>query len=536
MVSWQMKWRRRSTLSTQQIEAVNVEEAEPRHSDFQHSEESTQVPETQSALLLHTIRQPYEVKEDYPTPTVLRDDELLVKITAVGLNPIDWKAPYVYSFKMPSDSEGYPQPHLSKVDLALAQSFRMHRINSHASKTYLAFHTNSRDRDYNFGIPVLPYISGRELVGIVLQAPSLKTSSSTSTSSPSNSSTSNSSTSGSCSVTTSLTNTTASRIQKGDIVIIPSTDYRDLRRAAFQQYSIASSFNTIRLPVNVSQESGSILGVAFVAAVLALGICMGVDFTSILDGPDLLAIVRGIDEERLPKDIRKECVSGIEDGERAKKGDWLVIWGGSSTCAFVMKQIAKLAGLKIISVVDSSKHGLRLSNHDRIRPDLVVDSHDAERAISIIRATTGNNAKFGFDTVGKDTAAHLIRALASSDTASVPNDAQEYETVKFKLPTPPSSPSEPIKATTSHLVGLTGVPKTNIPTGVALHSVPIKLFHEIPEVGEALSEWCERLLVRGLLVPPAVVGTVDGLEGINEGLNRLRRREVRGGRLVATLR
>jgi hypothetical protein len=274
-----------------------------------------------------------------------------------------------------------------------------------------------------------------------------------------------------------------------------------------------------------------------VAAVLALGICMGVDFTSILNGPDLLKIVREIDEERLPKDIRDECLSGIGDRERAKKGDWVVIWGGSSTCAFVMKQIARLAGLKIISVVDSSKHGLRLSNHDKIRPDLLVDSHDPERAISIIRAATGDSAKFGFDTVGKDTAAHLIRALASSHTETkLPEELHEYNGVKSKLPTPPSTPSESTRTTASHLVGLTGVPKTNIPAGVALHSVPIKLYHEIPEVGQALSEWCERLLVEGLLVPPDVVGTVDGLEGINEGLNRLRQRKIRGGRLVAKLR
>jgi hypothetical protein len=83
---------------------------------------------------------------------------------------------------------------------------------------------------------------------------------------------------------------------------------------------------------------------------------------------------------------------------------------------------------------------------------------------------------------------------------------------------------------------LTGLPKTDVPEGVALHSVPIKLFHEVAEVGEALSVWCERLLVKGLLVPPDVVGTVDGLHGINEGLDRMRRREISGGRLVAVLK
>ncbi|KAH7130175.1 chaperonin 10-like protein [Dendryphion nanum] len=446
MPSWPFSKKRRSVVN---VETTPSLAAQSNHNHFQRSSAELIVPDTQSALLLHAIRQPYEYSSAYSLPTTRHDHELLVKVIAAGLNPIDWKAP-----------------------------------------------------DYNFGIPTLPYVSGRELVGTIIQPPS----------------------------------TPNSRLRAGDVVIIPSTDYRDLRKAAFQEYAIASSFNTIRLPLQVPSESGAILGVAFVSAVLALGICMGLDFSGIENGPDLLKIVKSIEPERLPDDIRKECLQGILSEERAKEGDFLVIWGGSSTCAHTMKQIARLAGLRIISVVDTGKHGLRLTKTHSIRPDLLVDSHDPERAISIIRTATENSARFGFDTQGKDTAAHLLRALASDDRkTALPSDIQEYETVKSKLPTPPSTPSEPTKTGLSHLVGLTGLPKTNIPQGIVLHSVPIKLFHEVPEVGEALSEWCERLLLKGLLEPPDVVGTVSGLEGINEGLDRLRRREISGGRLVAVL-
>lgn len=329
-----------------------------------------------------------------------------------------------------------------------------------------------------------------------------------------------------------------SRIRDGDVVIVPSTDYRDLRKAAFQEYSIASSFNTIRLPQHISVTSGSILGVAFVSAVLALGICMGISFESIEDGPDLLDIVRNIDPESLPVDIRQECLSGIGKAERAKSGDFLVIWGGSSTCAHVAKQIARLAGLKIISVVDGAKHGLRLSSTAATRPDLLIDSHDPQRAISIVKAATGDRARFGFDTQGKDTAAHLLQSLTTSFpvVSTLPEGKKPFQRKDSKLPSPPSTPSESFSGThKSHLVGLTGLPKSDLPDGVALHSVPIKLFHEVPEVGEALSAWCERLLLKGLLVPPDVVGTVNGLEGINEGLDRMRKRQISGGRLVAVL-
>jgi hypothetical protein len=330
-----------------------------------------------------------------------------------------------------------------------------------------------------------------------------------------------------------------SRIKKGDVVAIPSTDYRDLRKAAFQQYSVASSFNTIRLPRNISVNSGSILGVAFVSAALALGVCMGLDFEGIEHGPDLLDILRKLNREQVPVDIRQECLSGISRHERAKSGDFLVIWGGSSTCAHVAKQIARLAGMKIVSVVDSAKHGLRLSYTEAIRPDLIVDSHDPQRAIDIIKAITGNCARFGLDTIGKETASHLLSSLSSSKTVSLesPKDTKAFDRADTKPPTPPTTPLEKTSRTEySHLIGLTGLPKTNVPEGVTLHSVPIKLFHEVPEVGEALSAWCERLLVKGLLVPPDVVGTVNGLREINEGLDRMRRREISGGRLVAVLK
>lgn len=50
-------------------------------------------PEQQFALLLHAIRQPYQVASNCAVPEIQNDTELLVKVTAAGLNPIDWKSP-----------------------------------------------------------------------------------------------------------------------------------------------------------------------------------------------------------------------------------------------------------------------------------------------------------------------------------------------------------------------------------------------------------------------------------------------------------
>jgi hypothetical protein len=51
-------------------------------------------PATQSALLLHEKRQPYVITTGHSTPYIQHDWEVLIKVQAIGLNPIDWKAPY----------------------------------------------------------------------------------------------------------------------------------------------------------------------------------------------------------------------------------------------------------------------------------------------------------------------------------------------------------------------------------------------------------------------------------------------------------
>ncbi|KAB5582997.1 chaperonin 10-like protein [Coniochaeta sp. 2T2.1] len=398
--------------------------------------EPPSVPETQTVLLLHGAKQPYQVTGSYAVPQAETEHEVLLKVEVIGLNPIDWKAP-----------------------------------------------------DFNFGIPELPYVSGREFAGEVVKLPEK-----------------------------------SGRLRIGDRVMSISTDYRDLRKAAYQQYAVAFDYNVVKLPPQVSVQEGATLGVAFVAAVLALGVSMGVDFSQVLDGPDLLKSLRNISPATLPEDIRGECLNGIQDHERAKLGDWLAIWGGSATSANLTIQLARLVGLKVIAIVDKAKHGLRLSNHKVLRPDLLVDSHDPRRAVDIIRANTKGKVRFGIDTRGRDTATHLLRTLTPDNLASVsaPNGS------------PPSPPATPQSTTllSAHLIGLTGLPKGSPPEGVLYHTVPIKLFHEVPEIGLELVSWLERLLAKGLVVPPEILDVETGFESVNGALDRMRKGEISGGKLV----
>lgn len=143
----------------------------------------------------------------------------------------------------------------------------------------------------------------------------------------------------------------------------------------------------------------------------------------------------------------------------------------------------------------------------RYGANLLVDRHDTDRAISIIRSVTRGRLRFGLDAVGKDSSTLLAQAM------QVDNDRS---------------------STRAHLVGLTGLPKQPVDS-VVYHSVPIKIFHEVPQIGEGMTIWLEQLLERKLLATPDIKVMQGGLEGINEALDKLRDGTVNGPRIVVPL-
>lgn len=53
------------------------------------------IPETQTVFILYAAKQPYETAERYQVPPIQDEREVLVRTEHIGLNPIDWKAPWV---------------------------------------------------------------------------------------------------------------------------------------------------------------------------------------------------------------------------------------------------------------------------------------------------------------------------------------------------------------------------------------------------------------------------------------------------------
>ncbi|KAH0357171.1 GroES-like protein, partial [Aureobasidium melanogenum] len=307
----------KTTIST--ATSVNTAHDKARRAD---SPLESELPLQQNVALLHAARERLVLTQACPVPCPTKDDELVVEIRAIGLNPVDWKS-----------------------------------------------------IDYNFAIPQLPYIAGRDFAGVVVKAPAA-----------------------------------SSRLRVGDLVLSPSTDYRDIRKSAFQEYAISTHHNVARIPRNVPTTQAASIGVAYVAAALALGISLGLRLQSLADRDeiDLWEAVRQVPVSSIPADIMEECLSGIENAERPQPGDWIAIYGGSSTSALFISEIARLAGLKVILLADGVKHGGRLSER---QGSILVDSHDPARAIKIVQSITKGKLRFAVDTVGKETAGHLVHML-----------------------------------------------------------------------------------------------------------------------------
>lgn len=238
---------------------------------------------------------------------------------------------------------------------------------------------------------------------------------------------------------------------------------------------------------------------AYVAATLALGVCLGLRFPA-LTGNDLCDILQSLPPDSFSADVRSECQESIDEHERPCTGDWVAIWGGSSTSALFLSQIASLAGLKVILVVDVARHGARLANSGC----LLVDCHDPARAVVTIRGITQGSLRFGIDTVGKETATQLTQCLEAG----------------------------PEKR--AHLVALAALPKKEVP-GIVYHSVPMKIFHEVPEIGKCLMLWLGIALEKSLLSLPTISTVPGGLSGINTALDQMRQGQVSGRRLVVPI-
>jgi hypothetical protein len=69
--------------------------------------------------------------------------------------------------------------------------------------------------------------------------------------------------------------------------------------------------------------------VAFVAATISLGVCLGLKLSHKRGLQlDLLNLARAQDRNDIPKDVVSEVFDAIEHEDRPVAGDWILIYGG----------------------------------------------------------------------------------------------------------------------------------------------------------------------------------------------------------------
>ncbi|KAH7325605.1 chaperonin 10-like protein [Stachybotrys elegans] len=137
-------------------------------------------PRTNPALLVVGKRQ-YDIQESYPFPTLAHEGEVIVRTKAVGLNPIDWKSV-----------------------------------------------------EYGFCLPEFPWVTGREMAGVVEK------------------------------VGSGVTDITVGQR------VWTSTYYRDRRAGCFQHYVTVPQHTVLPIPTGMSFEEASCLGVAALTAAMSL--------------------------------------------------------------------------------------------------------------------------------------------------------------------------------------------------------------------------------------------------------------------------
>lgn len=223
-------------------------------------------------------------------------------------------------------------------------------------------------------------------------------------------------------------------------------------------------------------------------------------------------------------------------------------------------QLANLVGLKVVAVADITKHEEKLKSlapgephcqkmvqrrHGGImtlttRPisDVLIDRKNLDEAADLVRSSTPGSLRFAIDTIGSTTAAWSQDVLSSrilTKHPSSPSPGRSDHSSPSPEQQPPAVGERPNSSSLGHLVGLTGLPKTKSAT-VRGHKLPIKLFHENKALGAALCGWLEDLLRARLIQLPEAELVGGGLAVVNECLDRLRRGEVGGKRLVVLMK
>jgi hypothetical protein len=92
---------------------------------------------------------------------------------------------------------------------------------------------------------------------------------------------------------------------------------------------VVNDFNAVRLPQELYAPRAAAVGVAYVAATISLGVCLGLMLSHNINFQlDLLDLARAQDRKNMPEDIVEEVFDALDARSRPVAGDWILIYGG----------------------------------------------------------------------------------------------------------------------------------------------------------------------------------------------------------------
>lgn len=256
--------------------------------------------------------------------------------------------------------------------------------------------------------------------------------------------------------------------KQGDYVWT-STYYKDVRAGCFQEYVVVPSHTVLPIPSGVPIEAAACLGVAALTASMTLWKWLGVPFP------------------QQPTDNEEE--------------QWLLIWGGSTVTGQFATQIARLSGIKVVTVnsVETKSLSERLgANHVVVR-----DGKSDEQVVDEIRAITSDNVTRAIDLVGPKTATLALDAVSKT------------KPVAF-----------------APLAMMSG--SQIIPENVEVHTVEMKQF-VLDKSNVRYTEELGKLLDGGRIILPEIHLIDGGLHSIQGGLDMLKKGNLKGKKLVVRM-
>ncbi|CAE6502805.1 unnamed protein product [Rhizoctonia solani] len=262
------------------------------------------------------------------------------------------------------------------------------------------------------------------------------------------------------------------RVKIGDTVsgFVHGGNYKD--RGAFAQYLKAEADLIWKFPTNIlSFEEAATMNCAFWTSIQAFYNRLGLD----------------------------------EPSSGAKKDEWILIYGGSSSLGLFSTQLAKLSGYKVVTTVSPKNFDLLKS----LGADVTIDYKSSD-VVEQIQKATGNTLRFAFDTVcNATTQAVCAKSLAPASEEGKPG--------KVLLVLPPNKDAQALRS------------------DVVIQRRAFGNFPASPHDRQHMASWMpkiEELIASGNVKPNPVKLWPGGLASVNDGFQYMRDGKVSAEKIV----